>query len=563
MKQSRLFYKSLKTTPKEAASISHKLLLRGSFIEQIAAGRYAFLPLGYRVWEKIINVIDNEMKNLGSQRISTPTLHPIEIWQATNRDQAFGDEMLIVEDHHGSQFAIGATAEGLMTELVKSARPSYKNLPIIIHQFVQKFRDEKRPRGGLLRVREFMMKDAYSFHATEKDLLIWYDHFYQAYARLAQQFDLKATPVLADSGAIGGEYNHEFMVESLTGEDQILVCENCDYAANIQKAESKFQTFEQSAVLNPREDVKGVGVTGVKDLAKFLKIPVHVTSKTLIYKTDTGEIIAAMIRGDYDINETKLKNQLGILNIELADESTVKKITGAEVGYAGPIGLPKKVKLVADLTCRDRTNFEAGANKTNYHALNINFERDFPKPEFIDIRQVKDGDACPECGASLKLKKAIEWGHTFHQGQFYAGPHRATFTNQDGQQQILWQGAYGIGIGRTMATIVEVHHDKDGIIWPKSVTPFHVHLINLSKITTFADEVYQTCKKNGFAVLYDDRDLSAGEKFAEADLLGITVRLVVGDKNKNKIEWKERRDKNIKLLNKARLIDELKKYYND
>jgi len=351
----------------------------------------------------VIDVIDSEMEEIGSQRVTTPTLHPIEIWQKTNRDQAFGGEMMVVEDHHGSTFAVGATAEGLMTELIKSKNPSYNDLPIVIHQFVQKFRDEKRPRGGLLRVREFMMKDAYSFHESEEDLLKWYEVFSNSYKKIAKLFGLDVIPVLADSGAIGGEYNHEFMVLADKGEDRILICNKCDYAANQEKAEGGFTTHKQDKEQKSREDVEGKGVVGVEELAKFLEIPIEVTTKTLIYKTNSGQIVAAMVRGDYGINETKLRNYLNVDGLTLADEETVKKVTGAEVGYAGPIDLPKKVTVVADFTCKDRVNFEVGANKTDYHSLNVNFGRDFPTPDFADIRQARDGDACIKCKRAIKI----------------------------------------------------------------------------------------------------------------------------------------------------------------
>ncbi len=562
MLQSRLFYKTLKTTPKDAQTRSHQLLMRGGFIEQISAGRYAFLPLGFLVWEKILNVIDREMRKIGSQRVLTPTLHPIEIWKKTNRDKAFGEEMILIEDHHGSTFALGATAEGLMTEMVKGKQLSYKDLPVVIHQFVQKFRDEKRPRGGLLRVREFMMKDAYSFHASEEDLLEWYQRFFDSYQRIARAFDLSVIPVEADSGAIGGEYNHEFMVIADSGEDKIFICAACGYAANSEKAESAFKEHPQDKEMKERKDVLGEGIVGVEALAEFLNIPVHVTTKTLIYETSEGEIVAAMVRGDYDINEVKLRRYLKTADVRLAPEDVVKEVTGADIGYAGPIGLPEHVRVVADLTCKGRVNFEAGANRTNYHSLNVNFERDFPLPEFADIRQVKPGDGCPRCkDGVLEEKRAIEWGHVFHQGQFYARPHEATYVDEKGKSLVLWQGAYGIGIGRTMATIVETHHDEKGIIWPPSVTPFHVHLINLKKDDSEAREVYERIQQEGFSVLFDDRDKNAGEKFAEADLLGITVRLVVSEKTKGSIEWKDRREQDRLLLEFNEVVEKLKKTY--
>lgn len=536
-------------------------MIKGGFIEQIASGRYAFLPLGFLVWEKILSVIDNEMRRIGSQRILTPTLHPIDIWQKTNRDKAFGDEMIVIEDHHGGRFVLGATAEGLMTDLVGSRNLSYKDLPVVIHQFVQKHRDEKRPRGGLLRVREFMMKDAYSFHSTEEDLICWYKTFYKTYENIAKKFDLKVVPVVADSGAIGGDYNHEFMVYSETGEDEILVCDSCGYAANTEKADGKFKTYTQDIEMKKREDIEGIGIIGVEALAKYLKIPIHATTKTLIFETDDGRTVAAMIRGDYDINEVKLKNYLGASQVRLADKYTVKRVTGSEIGYAGPIGLSKEVVIVADFTCKDRKNFEVGANKTNYHSINVNFNRDFQTPDFADIRQVKSGDNCSICEGVLNKRRTIEWAHIFHQGQFYTKPHGAVYTDENGKKQTLWQGAYGIGIGRTMATIVETHNDERGIIWPKSVSPFHAHLLNLRKDISQAEKLYESCGKNNIDILFDDRDVRAGEKFAEADLIGIPIRLVVSNKTGDRVEWKERDNQKTILLTIDEVINKLKDYY--
>ena len=310
-------------------------------------------------------------------------------------------------------------------------------------------------------------------------------------------------------------------------------------------------------------DVKGEGIIGVAALAKFLKISIQVTTKTLIYKTDDDRIVAAMIRGDYDINELKLKNYLQANSVELADEATVNRVTGAEVGYAGPINLPAGVTLVADLTCQSRINFETGANKTNYHALNVNFERDFPTPKFTDIRSARTGDRCPKCTGQLVAKKTIEWGHVFHQGQFYAKPHEAAYTDKDGELKTLWQGAYGIGVGRTMATIVEKYNDEKGIIWPRSVTPYQAHLIDLNKSDEQGQALCQALQTSGFEVLWDDRKgAAAGEKFTEADLIGICIRLVISPKTGTKIEWKERAGGEIELLSVDELILNLQEYYH-
>lgn len=567
MRLSQLFGKPIKSVPNEAQSISHKLLHQGGFIRQIAAGRYAFLPLGYLVAEKIVQIIDEEMRSLGSQRIETPTLHPIEIWQKTNRDEAFGDLMLVTQDHRGADFAIGATAEGLMTEIVKSEALSYKDLPILIHQFSQKFRDELRPRGGLLRTREFMMKDAYSFHESEEDLLAWYEKFHHSYLSIAKKLGLNVVPVEADSGAIGGEYNHEFMVLSESGEDTVVVSSDGNYAANLERAESDFEIFDQEKELKEvREFVHQEAVT-CEALAQAMGIPVHHTTKTILFAfgqkadTDTGEgFVAAMVRGDYEINEVKLARVLGVETLRLATPEEVQALTGAVVGFVGPVGLPEKVRVVADLTCKNRINFEAGSNKTGVHLYNLNYDRDFPTPQFADIRLVIAGDRVKGGDGILQFKRAIEWGHTFHQGQFYAKPHEAQFTSTEGVKQTLWQGAYGIGIGRSIAAIVETHHDEKGIIWPKSVAPFQVHLLaisshgsekseesdgrsylnsgksetpisDVSDVSEIATKLYEELVGKGIEVLHDDREVSPGVKLTDADLIGIPVRIIISSRS--------------------------------
>jgi prolyl-tRNA synthetase len=562
MRQSKLFGKTVRNIPSELKAPSHRLLYQGGFIRRVAAGRYIFLPLGFRVWQKIMDIIEEEMVAVGSQRVNTPNLHPIEIWQATNRDQAFGEEMYIVEDHHGAAFALGATAEGLMVELVKKFKPSYRDLPIYIHQFAHKFRDEKRPRGGILRVREFVMKDAYSFDKSEKDLNITYKKFFDAYIKIAKRFNLKVTPVLAESGAIGGDYNHEFIVKSETGEGEALLCDSCDYAAHIERAESGFKKYSQDRKLKPIKEYLDEEAVTCEVLAANMGIPVHVTTKTILFKSK-NKYIAAMVRGDYGINEAKLKRHLNLDSLELSSEEDVKRLTGAEVGFAGPIGLPKGTIVVADITCQDRVNFEVGGNKTGIHLYNVNFGRDLPTPPFTDIREAKEGDGCLECKKG-KLKKiaGIEWGHCFKLDQFYSKPHEGNYVDQNGKEKPVWMGSYGIGLGRSMATIVEVHHDEQGIIWPKNVAPFDAHLIGVGgeklEVEKKVKAVYEKLISKGIDVLWDDRDVSAGEKFVDADLIGIPVRLVISGKLGEKIEWKNRRSKEVGLATLDEVVNRLK-----
>ena len=557
MLQSRLFGKTVKDTPSDLKAASHRLLYRGGFIRQISAGRYAFLPLGYKVWQKIMNVIDEEMEKVGSQRVITPVLQPIEVWKVTNRDQAFGDEMHVLKDHHGSTFALGATAEGVMTELVKMFNLSYKNLPVYIHQFATKFRDEKRPKEGLIRVREFVMKDAYSFDKSQKESRKSYRKFFDSYLKIAKRFGLEVIPVIAESGAIGGEYNHEFIVKTKgAGEGGAFICSNCDYAAHFEKATSGFKKYAQDKKMKKTGKHIDDTVVTCSLLAEKMGIPLHVTTKTILFRSG-GNFVAAMVRGDYDINEKKLRRFLDTDDLNLANEEEIKNLTGSEVGFMGPIGLPENVRVVADLTCKDRANFEVGGNETGVHLYNVNFKRDFPTPSFADIRAVKEMDPCMACGeGKLKMFKGIEWGHCFCLDTFYSEPHSAVFIDKKGKQKPLWMGSYGIGLGRTMATIVEIHHDEKGIVWPVEVAPFDVHLVELEGAEN-AKPVYEKLEQKGFDVLWDDRETGAGEKLTDADLIGIPVRLVVSGRLKGKIEWKGRSSEKTEILSTDEVIKKL------
>jgi len=440
MLYSKLFGKTVKSIPSNIKAPSHRLLYKAGFIRQISAGRYTFLPLGLRVWQKVFDIIEEEMIAVGSQRIGTPYFHPIEFWTSTNRDKAFGEEMHILSDHHGATFALSGTAEGMMVEIVKKFSPSYRDLPVLIHQYSTKFRDEKRPRGGLLRVREFTMKDAYSFDTTEENLLKSYKKFYKAYQKIAKRLDLKAIPVLAHSGAIGGDYNHEFFVESDMGEGTAFVCRKCKYAAHEDVAQSKHRKYPQDKKLKKVGEHISEKAVKCEILANEMGIPLHVTTKTILFRYDLKGLekdkkgsnrvyIAAMVRGDYDINETKLKDYLGIERIELASDKDIKRLTGAKVGFVGPIGLSKEIKIIADFTCKGRVNFEVGGNKTGVHLTNINYKRDMEKPEYADIKQVKSGDDCSECsGGVLDKIRGIEFGHVFKLDKFYSEPMEGFFT---------------------------------------------------------------------------------------------------------------------------------------
>ena len=573
MRYSQLFGKTIRKAPQDARLASHQLLFKAGFIRRFSTGRWGYLPLGMRVWIKIKKIIEEEMDKIGCQRLEVPTLHPIEFWQATNRDQAFGEEMLVVEDHHGAVFAIGATAEGMMLEMVKMFRPSYKDLPIDIYQFSTKFRDDKRPRGGLIRVREFMMKDAYNFCATEKQLITGYQKYFEAYKRIAKKLSLPVTPVLADSGAIGGSLSHEFMYQSYDGDQTYFICDQCGYSANIEYCEFQRQP------INPKETVKKFKIIKQPELVKTMKDnvehygePLWRYLKNVVYKDEKGNLIIASLRGDQEVNEAKLKRALGVDVLKPAEDQDLKKLN-TKPGYVHSWGV-KGAVFVGDLGLPMVKNYIGGQKEEKTDSINVNYGRDFEYKILADIVDAKDNDTCARCKKGrLKKKKGFEWGHTFKLDHFYSQAQNGFYVDQACQQKLLWMGSYGIGLGRTMALIAEAHHDDKGIIWPKTVAPYQAHLLNLRKHTgsgrmdspgVNVTKVYQALLKAGVEVLYDDRDVSAGVKFADADLIGIPVRLVISDKTRllggqagAKIEWKNRNASKTKLLTLREVIKRL------
>jgi prolyl-tRNA synthetase len=552
MKQSQLFGKTTRSIPLDIKNPSNKYLYQGGFIRQIAAGRYAYLPLGFRVWNKVLNIIQDEMEKIGSQRVITPTLQPIEFWKTTNRDKAFGEVMMIVDDHHGSTFAIGGTAEAQMTELVKKFKPSHKDLPIIIHQISNKFRDEKRPRGGLLRLREFTMKDAYSFCKSEKEQFEIYHKFYKAYENICKRLDLDAVAVEADSGALGGKFNHEFMVLTEYGEDKIFTCEKCKYAANNEKVEFLRNDVNSKDKELPLKDVyQPADVDTIEEMSKFFKVPKNRILKDVLYKGSDNKYYVVIIRGDLDINEIKLARELNIDFVEPASEEDLKKL-GTVHGSVPVKGL-EGVHFYGDLSLKTVKNFTGGykREKEELEWQNTNLARDFKVEKLIDTAEAKNGDTCGKCGkGKLQEKKAIEFGHVFNQEQFYTKPHRACFVDKDGKEKLMWMGAYGIGIDRAVATIIEIHHDDKGIVWPKQVAPFTVHLISIGKADKRAEKIYENLLENNIEVLYDDRNVAPGVKFVDADIIGIPLRIVVSEKTikKQSVELKKRNEKEVKIV---------------
>jgi len=563
MRYSKLFGKTVRNAPKDAVLESHKLLFRAGFIRDLSAGRYLLTPLGFKVFEKIIKIIDEEMQTIGGQRVSSPTLHPLELWQATHRDVAFGEGLMRVKDRRGAWFAIGATAEAVMTEFVKKFSPSWRDLPFVIYQFSQKFRDELRARGGLVRVREFLMKDSYSFAADEESSLkCYWDHFH-AYEKIAERLGIKVIPVEADSGALGGDFCHEFITPCDFGEDTILTCE-CGYRANKEKAEFVRENINLDEEEKPLEIVsQPEWVESMDDNVKHYNLPKSRFLKNVVYKTAKGKIIIAVIRGDLEVNEVKLTKVVneGEL-IPATDEDLIKMET--KPGWVHCWG--HQALYIGDLSLQTVKNFIGGQKEKTTDCVNVNYGRDFTCEVLADITEAHEGYFCGKCRkGKLKEIRGIEFGHVFKYDDFYSKAMRATFTDKNGKEKFLQMGAYGIGIERAMAIIVEAHRDEKGIIWPKPVAPYQVHLVNLNPKSEIrnpklnADEVYEKLQASGIEVLYDDREeVSAGEKFVDADLIGIPVRLVVSERNGDKIEYKGRDKKESELLDLEGVVERLK-----
>jgi prolyl-tRNA synthetase len=564
MRYSKFFGKTQKETPKEAVAVSHKFLLRGGFVHQLAAGLYEFLPLGFNVLTKVDKIIKEELAKKGVQHLLMPLVHPASLWKETGRYDKV-DVLLKFTSARGTDCVLAPTHEETVTDLARKHIHTYKDLPVILNQNQWKYRDELRATGGLLRTREFLMQDAYSFDRDKAGLDESFDKMVAAYHAIFKRIGIEVVVVKADSGTMGGSDSQEFTVVSDVGEDEIMICPDCDYRANIEKAESKIIAYEQDKEMKPMSSVAGEGIIGVEALAKHLGVPVHSTTMTLLFKAD-DVVVAVMMRGDYHVSETKLRNYLKCKYLNLVTPEVVKAVTGTEVGYVGPVNLPKTVRVVADLSCKDRVNFEAGANELHHHNINVNFDRDFPTPEFADIREVNEGDTCLLCGkGKLQIKKAIEMGHVFKLGTCYSEWMKANFVDNDGKSKPLVMGCYGIGISRLIAGIVESSHDEKGIIWPKSVAPFTVELVVLGKdesVMGKANKLYEELLEAGVEVLFDDRDDSAGVKLNDADLIGIPLRIVISSRTleKESVEWKLRTDKEAKIVELKDLKGEISKF---
>ncbi|GLI36649.1 proline--tRNA ligase [Geobacter hydrogenophilus] len=561
MRYSQYFIPTVKETPSDAEVVSHKLMLRAGMIRKLAAGIYNYLPLGLRSIRKVEQIVREEMNRAGAIELLMPSVQPAELWQESKRWEQYGKELLRFKDRKDAEFCLGPTHEEVITDLVRREVKSYRQMPLNLYQVQSKFRDEIRPRFGLMRGREFIMKDAYSFDVSSEAADISYDKMYQAYRRIFQRCGLRFRAVEADTGSIGGSSSHEFMVLADSGEDAIVSCTACEYAANVEKAEARLFPPEHA---EPREleKVETPQKRSVEEVTAFLGIPASSLVKTLLCVAD-GEPVAALVRGDHDLNEIKLKHLLGCEELEMASEEVVERVTGAPVGFAGPVGL--KIKIVADLVVQGMKNFVTGGNARDLHFKNVNIGRDFTPALIADIRNVVHGDPCPRCEAGhLEMWRGIEVGHVFKLGTKYSESLRATFLDADGKEQVIFMGCYGIGISRTVAACIEQNHDADGIIFPIPIAPFHCIISAVStkdaEVMAACDELYRALTAVGVEVLFDDRDERPGSKFKDADLIGIPLRIVVGSKNlaEGKVELKYRKSGEVSLLTLAEAVETVK-----
>jgi prolyl-tRNA synthetase len=527
------FGKTLREEPAEADTVSHRLLLKSGMIRQVASGVYSYLPLAWRSMRKIENIIRQEMDAVGGQEVRMPALHPMEVWEASGRAEAMGQIMFTLKDRKDRPLVIAPTHEEVFTLMVKANVYSYRDLPQILYQIQTKFRDEARPRGGLLRVREFDMKDAYSFDVDAEGLDCSYDAMVQAYKNIYRRCGLPAVQAEADSGAIGGKESHEFILPAESGEDVLILCPDCGYAANAERAESVKPTNGEETPLALSE-VHTPRVKTIDDLTEHLDILRSKTLKAVFYESD-GEMVFVTIRGDLDVNEIKLKHLLRCKDMRLATDEEVKR-AGLVAGFASAIGL-KGVKSVADDSIGLGANFVVGANRTDYHMLNANYPRDFEPDVIADIALAQAGHGCRRCGTPLEAKRGIEVGHVFKLGTVFSESLEASFLDQDGVQQAVVMGSYGIGVGRLLAAAIEQNNDEKGIAFPTAISPYQVHLIALNvdnqDVVMAAEDLYQRLQEAGLEVLYDDRPETAGVKFNDADLLGFPIRIVASPRNLN------------------------------
>ncbi len=567
MRYSEMHLPTLREIPSDAEVVSHKLMIRAGMIRKLTSGIYSYLPLGYRVIRKVEQIVREEMNKAGAQEVFMPMVQPAELWEESGRWVHYGKELLRFRDRHDRPYCLGPTHEEVITDLVRIDVKTYRQLPLNLYQIQTKFRDEVRPRFGVMRCREFGMKDAYSFDADEEGAQKSYEKMFTAYNNIFRRCGLRFRPVEADSGSIGGKYSHEFMVMADSGEDAMVFCEKCSYAANLEKAEvakpEKHDIAEKDWL--PLEDVHTPNARTIEEVSAFLKIKPENIVKTLIFNAD-GQSCAVLIRGDQEVNEIKVRNYLNAAELELADDEMIKKATGAPRGFAGAVNI--KTRVIADYSIMNMINFVTGANKQDYHLKNVNAGRDFKVQAFADLRVVEENDSCPRCAGKVKFARGIEVGHVFKLGTKYSKAMKAVYLDKDGLEKTMIMGCYGIGIGRTVAACIEQNHDDQGIVWPLPLAPYHVIItpvnVNDKSISDVAENLYNKMRDEKIEAIIDDRDERAGVKFNDADLIGIPLRVVIGQKNlaQNKVELKIRQTGENKLIAVDEIVNAVKEFVN-
>lgn len=566
MRTSKLYAPTLRQTPAEAEVPSHQLMLRAGFIRKVAGGVYTYLPLAWRTLRKIEQIVREEMDAKGGQELALPIVQPAELWKETGRWEVFGEEMFRLVDRHNREFCLGPTHEEIITDLVRNEVRSYKQLPLLLYQIQNKYRDEIRPRFGLMRGREFIMKDAYSFDKDEEGLDKSYNDMYDAYSRVFSRCGLTFRPVEADGGAIGNATTHEFTVLAETGESDIVYCENCDYAANSEKSELKTIIPPAEDEL-PLEKVYTPHTKTIEAVAQYLNTPLEKNIKAVIFQNEKDQVICAFVRGDHEVNDVKLQNVTGAITLKMAEESAIRAIGGVP-GFMSPIGLSKDAIIVVDPTVMEMHNAVCGANEEDHHYKNANPKRDFGDVIVADIRLIQAGDPCPHCGSPVKMTHGIEVGQVFKLGTKYSEALGATFLDENGKEKPLIMGCYGIGVSRTMAAAIEQFHDEHGIIWPAAIAPFEVVIVPISSKDEaqmeVAEKLYAQLKEAGVDVLLDDRKERAGVKFKDADLIGYPLRITVSPKllPENQVEIKVRKNgetTNVNIADCTKTVREMLK----
>lgn len=566
MKQSKTFIPTLREIPADADVKSHQLLLRAGFIRQNTSGVYSYLPLGTKVLKKIEQIVREEMEAIDAVELLMPALQQAELWQETGRWEAYGPELMRLKDRHNRDFALGATHEEVITSLVRDEVKSYKKLPLTLYQIQNKFRDEKRPRFGLLRGREFVMKDAYSFHATRESLDETYNDMVKAYTNIFTRLGLNFRSVIADSGSIGGKDTHEFMVLSEIGEDTIAFSDESGFAANIEMAEVNVEYSHSNEDMKELEKVSTPDQKSIDEIVEFLKVSPESCIKSLVFNVD-DELVVVLARGDHEINDIKLKNALDAQSVELADDKVIFDLLGSHVGSLGPVKLPINVKVIADNAIKSIRNGVCGANEDGFHYINVNPGRDFAIDRYEDLRFIQVGDPSPDGKGTIKFAEGIEVGHVFKLGTTYSDSMKATFLDENGRAQSFIMGCYGIGVSRALAAVAEQFQDSYGFVWPKQIAPYDIHLISVNEKDeaqkNLTEETYKLLQSYRYDVLYDDRKERAGVKFADADLIGLPVRVTIGKKaSEGILEVKFRQSGETFEWAKEELVDRLNNFFH-